>query len=81
MDDEYSTIVALLHDVVEDTDTTFEDLEKEFPKEVIECLKLLTRTNEDYFEYVKKIKNNPIAKKVKLIDLNHNLDSIVSLQF
>ena len=38
MTDEYTTCVALLHDVVEDTDVTFEDLEGEFPEEVLEAL-------------------------------------------
>lgn len=75
MDDEISTIVALLHDVVEDSDVTFLDLEKEFPIEVIDILKLLTHTkDEDYFSYINKIKNNKIATKVKISDLTHNMD-------
>ena len=75
MDDEYSTVVALLHDVVEDTDITFTYLEKEFPKEVIEALKLLTHDQDvDYYDYVREIKKNPIAKKVKMSDLKHNMD-------
>ena len=50
-------------------------LEKEFPKEVIEALKLLTHEDGvDYLEYVKKIKTNPVARKVKLADLRHNTD-------
>lgn len=74
--DETRTIVALLHDVIEDTDMTFEDLKKEgFNNEVIEALKLLTHDYDvDYFEYVKKIANNPIALDVKLADLKHNSD-------
>ena len=75
MDDEYSTCTALLHDVVEDTNVTFDELEKEFSPEIIEALKLLTHDkNVDYLEYVRKIKNNPIARKVKLADLYHNSD-------
>ena len=75
MDDEYSVCVALLHDVVEDGEVTFEELGKEFPKEVIEALKLLTHDSKvDYFDYVKCIKNNEIAKKVKLSDLEHNMN-------
>ena len=75
MDTEEECIVALLHDVVEDTDITFENLEKEFPIEVIQCLKLLTHDKSvDYIEYVKKIKDNSIARKVKLADLKHNSD-------
>ncbi len=75
MDDEMSTCVALLHDVVEDTDVTLEDLSKEFPKEVVDAVELLTRDmNLSYYDYVRTIKGNPIAVKVKLADLNHNLD-------
>lgn len=75
MDDEISCCVALLHDVAEDTEITLEQLAKEFPKKVIDALVLLThQKDEDYFEYVRKIKANPIALKVKLADLNHNAD-------
>ena len=76
MDDEASICVALMHDVVEDTDTTFEDLEKEgFTKEIIDALRLLTHDDSvPYLDYVKEIKQNPIATKVKLADLNHNSD-------
>jgi (p)ppGpp synthase/HD superfamily hydrolase len=75
MEDEVTCTVALLHDVVEDTAVTFADLEKEFPAEVIEALRLLTHeAGVDYFDYVRKIKTNPIAKSVKLADLTHNSD-------
>ena len=75
MQTEEECIVALLHDTVEDTNVTFETLEKEFSKEVIEALKLLTHDKSvDYMDYVKNLKNNPIAKKVKLADLYHNSD-------
>ena len=76
MDDEYSVCVALLHDVVEDTDITIEELIIEgFPKEVINAIELMThRDSVPYLDYVKIIKNNPIARKVKLADLMHNSD-------
>lgn len=76
MDDEDSVCVALLHDVVEDTDVTFEDLEKEgFNENIINALRLLTHDlNVPYMDYVMKIKTNPLAKKVKLADLTHNSD-------
>ena len=76
MESENTTIVALLHDVVEDTDYTFADLEKMgFSKEVIDALKLLTHDPAiPYMEYVSKIKGNAIAKEVKLADLMHNSD-------
>ena len=75
MDDEISCCVALLHDVVEDTAVTMEELAKEFPAEVIEALKLLTHDDDvEYFTYVRAIKSNPTAKKVKLADIAHNSD-------
>lgn len=74
MDDEFSTCVALLHDVVEDTDITIEDLRKEgFPDEVLQAISCMTHDkNVPYMEYVRNIKTNPIARKVKLADLTHN---------
>lgn len=76
MTDELSTVCALLHDVVEDTDCTFDDLRgMGFPEEVIAALKLLT--HEDgvpYMDYVVEIAENPIAKAVKIADLRHNSD-------
>lgn len=75
MNTELECIVALLHDVVEDTDMTFLDLEKIFSSEVIEILKLLTRDKRtDYMEYIKKIKTNKVAKKIKIADIIHNSD-------
>ena len=76
MKDEDTTIVALLHDVVEDTDITVEDVRKMgFSEDVCEALSLMTHDeNVPYMEYVKKLKKNPIAKAVKLADLKHNSD-------
>lgn len=75
MDTEDECIVAILHDVVEDTDVTFEELEKEFSKEAIDALKLLTHDKKvPYEKYILNLKDNPIAKKVKLADLKHNSD-------
>lgn len=75
MDDEASTCVALLHDVVEDTDMTIEMLMEEFPPEVTDAVKLLTHEKgTDYYDYVRSIKQSPLAMKVKLADLEHNSD-------
>lgn len=76
IDSEETICVALLHDVVEDTNITFENLEEYgFYDEIIVALKLMTHdVSIPYMEYVKKIKTNEIAKKVKLADLNHNSD-------
>lgn len=75
MDDEYSTCVALLHDVVEDTDITLDELSELFPKEVTDAIAMMTHDDSvPYLDYVREIKNNPIAAKVKLADLKHNSD-------
>lgn len=75
MDTEIECIVALLHDVVEDTSVTFEMLERDFPKEVIEALKLLTHNKTiEYMDYIKNLKENSIARKIKIADLIHNSD-------
>ena len=75
MTNETSTCVALLHDVVEDTPLSLDDLAQEFPPAVIEALRLLTHTPDvDYFDYVRAICQNPVARQVKLADLAHNLD-------
>ena len=76
MTDEATTIVALLHDVVEDTSVTLEDLKNEgFPQEVVDAIALMTHNDgSPYMDYVARIKQNPIAKAVKLADLTHNSD-------
>ena len=76
MQTEVTTIVALLHDVVEDTDYTLEDLSTlGFSKEVTDAIALMTHDDDtEYMDYVRAIKDNPIAKAVKLADLNHNSD-------
>lgn len=76
MTDEISTVCALLHDVVEDTEYSFEDLEQMgFPAEVTDVLRLLTHNPEvPYMDYVQNLATNPIAKQVKLADLAHNSD-------
>lgn len=75
MDDERSICVALLHDVVEDTPVTLEEIQREFPSEIAEAVALLTHDpSTDYFAYVRRLKANPLARKVKLADLMHNAD-------
>ena len=76
METEETTVVALLHDVVEDTDYTLQDLrDMGFGEAVVAALTLLTHDDDTpYMEYVAKIKDNPIAKVVKLADLRHNSD-------
>ena len=75
MQDEYTTCVALLHDVVEDTDVTLDTLSMIFPKDIVDAVALMThQKGESYLDYVARIKENPIARAVKLADLQHNSD-------
>lgn len=70
--------VALLHDVIEDTNTTKEDLIKMgFLEEVVEAVDILSRKeNETYNEFILRIisSNNPLAIRVKIADLEDNMD-------
>ena len=70
-------IVGVLHDVIEDTGWTFERLEAEgFSREVIEALKCVTKLseNENYDEFIERVKKNPLAVAVKINDLTDNMD-------
>ena len=74
---EEEKIVGLLHDVVEDTEWTFEALEREgFSKQVIDALKCVTKTSEDedYELFIQRVARNPLAIRVKLNDLADNMD-------
>ena len=76
MPDEKTTIVALLHDVIEDTSYTLQDLCKMgFEQDVLDALALMTHDKSvPYMDYVARIKGNDIARTVKLADLRHNSD-------
>jgi (p)ppGpp synthase/HD superfamily hydrolase len=69
--------VAWLHDVIEDTAVTFDDLHAEgLPKSVIDAVTALTKQeNESYEIYLERVAANPLAKAVKLADLKHNMDT------
>jgi hypothetical protein len=77
VDLESEKIVGVLHDVVEDSNWTFEALLAEgFSIEVIEALKSVTKNsdNEDYDSFIRRAIGNPIGRKVKIADLRDNLD-------
>lgn len=66
--------IAILHDTIEDTYVT-EDflLEAGIPKNIVDVVALLTKPqNESYESYLRRVKENPMAKAVKLADLAHN---------
>lgn len=69
-------IVAVLHDVVEDSSFTIQKLKQEgFSKKVLDAVSLLTKTqNQDYESYISAIRKNSLATKVKLADLKDNMD-------
>lgn len=77
MDSPLEMMVAVLHDVVEDTALTLNDLaEAGVPAEALEALELLTHRQQEqsYLDYVRALRHNPLARKVKLADLAHNMD-------
>ncbi|MGN0651110.1 MAG: GTP pyrophosphokinase [Oscillospiraceae bacterium] len=76
MRDEKTTVCALLHDILEDTDTTAEELlEMGFEADVVDAVRLMTHDDTvPYLDYIRSVKANPIARAVKLADLAHNSD-------
>jgi len=74
---EVEMMTAVLHDVVEDTDVTLDQLKKQgYPKQVLEALDCLTRRkdHETWGEFIERVCANPIATRVKLADLEDNMD-------
>ena len=74
---EEEKIVGVLHDVVEDTDWSFDMLEAEgFAPEIISALKCVTKIseNENYDSFIERVKKNPLATAVKINDLTDNMD-------
>ena len=70
-------IVGVLHDVIEDTDWTFEKLAEEgFSQEIISALRCVTKLseNENYDDFIDRVKKNPLAVAVKINDLTDNMD-------
>lgn len=69
-------IIAVLHDVIEDTDYTLDDLRRMgYEEEIVEAVDCLTRREEEtYEEFIQRIKPNRLARCVKLADLQDNMD-------
>lgn len=73
--DNLHRIVAVLHDVIEDSSFTLEFLKDYFSEEIIIAVDCLThRKDEDYFDYIERIKPNNLACYIKCLDLFHNMD-------
>lgn len=74
-------IVALLHDILEDTEVTYEDLSKTLPYDIIDDIFALTRFNETYFEYIDRItRSTKRAKIVKYYDILDHLHNKATLK-
>ena len=76
MPDEDTTVIALLHDVIEDTDLTASDLRKFgfTPLQVEAVVAMSRKKDEQYFDYIQRVKENNYSRIVKLADLKHNSD-------
>lgn len=75
METEDETIVALLHDVVEDGGILLRDLVNEFGADIALAVHSLTNYGGcSYKDYIARVAKNPIARKVKIADLKHNMD-------
>ncbi len=76
MDTLESQIVAVLHDAIEDSDLTIEKLTVQgFPEIITEALLAITKFDGELYEdYILRVKSNPIARKVKIADVTHNMD-------
>lgn len=73
--DDDCKITAFLHDIVEDTDIDIELLKEVFPERIVNAILSMThKEDEDYFSYVRRVGENPIARQVKLSDLTHNMN-------
>ena len=68
-------VVGYLHDTVEDTDVTLEEIREIFGDQIADAVALMTHADGvPYMDYVKEVAKNPLARKVKLADLTHNMD-------
>jgi len=78
MTTESEMIAAVLHDIVEDTQITSEELRRQgFSEDILDAVRLLTKQDkdkQDYLSYIGQIRQNPIARKVKLADLEDNMN-------
>ena len=72
-------IVGLLHDTVEDSELTIKELSEWFSQDIVKSVEAISFRCEGFEketrkEYIKRVRNNRMAKTVKLVDLKHNMD-------
>jgi len=78
---DHAKAVAFLHDVIEDTDVKLDDIRDLFPPTVIEAVDAITkREGERYWDYIARVCENWLAKKVKAADLRHNMSTIPEVE-
>lgn len=82
MNTEEDKIIAVFHDIIEDTECTIQDLKNlKCSDNIIHIIDILThKNNETYKEYILRIKKNPQAKKIKLADIHHNFSRLLEIQ-
>jgi (p)ppGpp synthase/HD superfamily hydrolase len=79
-------MVAVLHDIIEDTDVTLDDLRKAgYPDRIVEAVDAISRrkdAGESFSQYIQRVRKNPLATKVKIADLkdNSNLDRLPKVE-
>jgi (p)ppGpp synthase/HD superfamily hydrolase len=77
MESDTERLAAILHDTVEDSTHTLDDVRAlGVPADVVRAVELLThdKENEPYLEYVRRLRADPVARRVKMADLRHNMD-------
>ena len=76
METEAEMVVALLHDVIEDSDFTAQDLlDRGISTDVVEAVEMLTKgKSEDYMDFIDRVKTNPLAARVKKADIEDNIN-------
>jgi (p)ppGpp synthase/HD superfamily hydrolase len=76
VESEEEKVVALLHDVVEDSTVSFEDLERRFSDEIVDAVRGVTKKDdESYSDFIERAKENEISREVKKADIRDNLDA------
>ena len=80
-DDDTKKTIAVLHDIIEDTEKELEDLECLFPFQITSAIDALSRRkNETHFNYIKRLKKNELAVEIKIVDIIDNLSDTASVQ-
>jgi len=79
--DDFRKTIAILHDVVEDTNMTIELLSQMFPENIVRVVDLLTKQEgEDHFKYIKRLSVDEVAAEIKIMDIVDNLTDSLCVQ-